>query len=497
MATAIYARQSLDKKDSISIEAQVNWCKEKCDGSEKIVVYKDKGFSGKNTERPDFQRMMHDIENKKIEKVMVYRLDRLSRSIVDFGQMWEILEKNKVSFCSVSEEFDTSKPMGKAMIYIIMIFAQLERETISERVKDNYYERAKKGSWLGGPAPYGFEKDKIVGKDGRNVPSLRATEQMEIVKWIFEEYAKEETSLGSIAKELTERGIPCARRQSWDNVSVARILHSPLYAKADVDMYVYFKERGITNFSNELEEFDGTTSAQVFGKRKASDRKYTSLKEHTVALTNFEGAISSKLWLECQDKLNRNQQLKNTGKGKYTWLTGFLKCKECGYSICIKGNSRSEKKYLGCSGKYNLHICQQPKIELDISEIENAVQNEIEKVLEQCYGQNTEEIAVYDINEVEQKMQLVKIEEKIERLVSCMAEATDVTMKYLNKEIEKLDKQKQKIYNENARKRTKNKVKFKEIVFSELDMDEKRQVVETFIERILVGIDEIEIVWKV
>ena len=81
----------------------------------------------------------------RIEKVVVYRLDRISRSILDFADFINILESNRISFVSATEKFDTSTPMGRAMLYIIVVFAQLERETIAERVRDNYYARVKKG----------------------------------------------------------------------------------------------------------------------------------------------------------------------------------------------------------------------------------------------------------------------------------------------------------------------------------------------------------------
>lgn len=138
MATAIYGRQSVDKKDSISIEAQIGLCKKECTGESNFKIYTDKGYSGKNTDRPKFRRMMQDVKSGLIDRVVVYRLDRLSRSITDFGHMWEGLNNFHVSFTSVSEKFDTETPTGRAMLYIIMIFAQLERETTTERVKDNY-----------------------------------------------------------------------------------------------------------------------------------------------------------------------------------------------------------------------------------------------------------------------------------------------------------------------------------------------------------------------
>lgn len=155
--TALYGRQSIDKKDSVSIETQFekgiaicslnNWQYEK---------YHDKGYSGKDTNRPDFQRLLKDIRSGKIKRVVSYRLDRISRSIVDFAELLKLFEEYNVTFISATENFDTSSPLGRAMIYIIMVFAQLERETIAERITDNYYFRAKQGLFMGGNVPYRF-----------------------------------------------------------------------------------------------------------------------------------------------------------------------------------------------------------------------------------------------------------------------------------------------------------------------------------------------------
>ena len=126
---AIYARQSVDKKDSISIESQIDFCKYELKGGNS-KEYTDKGFSGKNTDRPKFQELIRDIENGLIRRVVVYKLDRISRSIIDFAGMMEMFGRYNVEFVSSTEKFDTSTPMGRAMLNICIVFAQLERETI-------------------------------------------------------------------------------------------------------------------------------------------------------------------------------------------------------------------------------------------------------------------------------------------------------------------------------------------------------------------------------
>ena len=128
---AIYARQSIDKADSISIDSQIEFCRFECK-NQPHTIYADKGYSGKNTDRPEFQRMMADIRNGKIHRIVCYKLDRCSRSVLDFTTLMEELQKYDVAFVSCTEKFDTGSPIGRAMLNICIVFAQLERETIQQ-----------------------------------------------------------------------------------------------------------------------------------------------------------------------------------------------------------------------------------------------------------------------------------------------------------------------------------------------------------------------------
>ncbi|MGL4664708.1 MAG: recombinase family protein, partial [Clostridium butyricum] len=159
---AIYSRKSVFTGKGESIENQIELCKNYCNtyvnsGSNlEYIIYEDEGFSGKNTNRPEFQHMIDDIKKNKIDTLICYRLDRISRNVADFSSTLELLQKYNVNFISIKERFDTSTPLGRAMIYIASVFAQLERETIAERVRDNMIQLAKSGRWLGGNIPYGF-----------------------------------------------------------------------------------------------------------------------------------------------------------------------------------------------------------------------------------------------------------------------------------------------------------------------------------------------------
>ena len=119
----------------------------------KILIFEDEGFSAKNIERPEFKKMLSLILDNKINILICYRLDRISRNIADFSSLINQLSEHNVAFISIKEQFDTRTPMGRAMMYIASIFAQLEREVIAERVRDNLLELAKTGAWLGGDPP--------------------------------------------------------------------------------------------------------------------------------------------------------------------------------------------------------------------------------------------------------------------------------------------------------------------------------------------------------
>ena len=153
----IYARQSVDKRDSISIETQINDCKKKLNNEHYHVFY-DKGYSGKSTDRPQFQEMMNEVRKGIVSKIIIYKFDRISRSLMDFLSMQQDFSKYGVKLVSCSEDFDTSTQVGKMILNILMMFAEMERENIQQRIKDNYYARGEKGFYLGGAAPFGYNK---------------------------------------------------------------------------------------------------------------------------------------------------------------------------------------------------------------------------------------------------------------------------------------------------------------------------------------------------
>mgnify|MGYP004464846333 CR=1 FL=1 len=181
---AIYTRQSVDRADSISVESQVEFCKKEVVERE-FRVYTDKGYSGKNTDRPAFQRLMGDVEAGLIRRVIIYRLDRISRSVLDFANVVDIFQRHHVDFVSTMEKFDTGTPIGKAMLMIVMIFAQLERETIQQRIADAYASRSRRGFFMGGPAPFGFDLKETVIDGVHTKMFVPNPQEAAIVRQIF------------------------------------------------------------------------------------------------------------------------------------------------------------------------------------------------------------------------------------------------------------------------------------------------------------------------
>ena len=152
---ALYSRKSkyTDKGDSVGNQIELikeyikkNYPKEEYETE--IVIYEDEGFSGGNIDRPQFQKFLSEEEKEPYDILICYRLDRISRNIANFSNLMEELTKKNTSFISIKEQFDTSTPMGRAMMFIASVFAQLEREVIAERIRDNMIELAKTGRWL-------------------------------------------------------------------------------------------------------------------------------------------------------------------------------------------------------------------------------------------------------------------------------------------------------------------------------------------------------------
>ncbi len=496
---AIYARQSLDKKDSISIESQIDFGRKEV-GFAECMVYTDKGYSGKNLNRPDFERMLRDIEGGLITKVIVYKLDRISRSVLDFCSLMETFKKHDVEFVSCSEKFDTSTPMGKAMLNIAMVFAQLERETIQQRVRDNYYERGKRGFFAGGPVPFGFSKMK-TSVDGIKTSRMVMNEsQGNVLQDIFCKYAYNNFSLGQLSNQLNDQKIPGPKGGLWDSGKLSRIMRNPVYVKANADVYMYYKRRGCT-ITNDISQFDGSYSCFLYGKREANERKYTSVKNHVLSLTLSEGFIDADVWLNCQYKLDDNRQIKNKGKGKNTWLSGLIKCGYCGYTVTVVLSNNI--RYLVCRGKTNYKACDGFSVTQYVDRLESFVEKELIQWGNRLKHIRAGIVMVDNAETNRKKARLFEVEQQITNLVDQLASANNIAMAYMNKRIFELDDEKRQIQEElNRLVMTKTSNQPINNVLQCIEdwenntFEQKKTVAWYAIKRISIKNDEIHIDWK-
>ena len=227
---AAYCRKSVEdglEMDFNSLDAQREACEnyiasQKANGWVCLPQhYDDGGFSGGNMNRPALQQLREDIEAGKVDMIIVYKLDRLTRSLMDFSDLQEFFDAHNVSFVSVTQEINTSTSAGRMMLNILMTFAQYEREIIGERIRDKVAASKKRGIFMGGNIPFGY--------DLRDRRLYINAEQAKTVKWIFRRF-QETGSPRQIAAELNAKGIVDRRGRIWNAPHIARMIGNRTYA---------------------------------------------------------------------------------------------------------------------------------------------------------------------------------------------------------------------------------------------------------------------------
>jgi site-specific DNA recombinase len=182
--------------------------------------YDDGGFSGGTLERPALKRLIADIEAGRVDIVVVYKNDRLSRALMDFARLVEVFDRKGVTFVSVTQSFNTTTSMGRLTLNVLLSFAQFEREVIGERIRDKFAASRKKGMWMGGWAPLGYDiKDRKL---------LVNETEAAIVHRIFERFAKG-TSVTAIAKDLAIEGLRNRYGHSLDKGRIYKLLNNRVY----------------------------------------------------------------------------------------------------------------------------------------------------------------------------------------------------------------------------------------------------------------------------
>ena len=429
---AIYARQSIERPDSVSIESQIQQCKQALPGES--TVYADKGYSGKNTNRPKFEQMLRDIKGSKINAVISYRLDRISRNIIDFANLLSTFEKYGVKYVSATEQFDTSTPMGRAMIYIVMVFAQLERETIATRILDNYRFRATRGLFMGGNTPFGYGSRKTA-LDGKNISVLEPNEQAGILQQIFSRFSSHE-SLYSICHELNQTGIQTARGNQWSSTAVKRVLRNITPCCADETLYNYLIASGY-NVSNSRDEFDGQHGMCLFFKNKNRNQS-TDIADQIAVVGLHKPLITSEQYIGTQQILNAHMPAHGKRSAR-TFLSGMVTCKECGHSFGVKYTEKNghEYAYYHCRGRESRGVCGN-NIYIPANEIESYV---IQKCLIHLRLVKLSETKVKTQRIFAQASEAEQLKTQIQNLIDNIGKGNAIVDKLLTQKINSLQKQ--------------------------------------------------------
>ena len=361
---AIYTRKSTEEgleQEFNTLDAQresgeAYIASQKNEGWECLVErYDDGGFSGGNLERPALKRLLADIEAGKIDCIVVYKVDRLSRSLLDFARIMEVLDQRKVAFVSVTQQFNTSTPMGRLVLNVLLSFAQFEREIIGERIRDKIAALRHKGKWAGGFPILGYDVDRT----GNSPKLIVNTYEARRVREIFDLYLSlgslmpvvdELASRGWVNKEWTTKKGDQKGGRPFDKGSLHAMLTNPLYV----------------------------------GKIKHKDERYDGEHEAIIKPTTFE---------KVQSTLRRNGRSGGIEvRNRYgALLRGLLTCKGCNRTMVHTFTGRGGKRYryYACTQAIKMGRKSCPSGSLPAAEIERVVVDQI-KVISQDAGLRAE-----------------------------------------------------------------------------------------------------------
>ncbi|MVP00398.1 recombinase family protein [Paenibacillus lutrae] len=368
MRVVLYIRVSTDDqaRDGFSIEAQKRKLVAYCDSQDWTVVdfYIDEGFSAKDLNRPAMKRMLEDMEQDKFDMVLVYKLDRLTRSTADCDKLLKLFEAHKVMFQSSTESFETRTATGRLFIRLIADIAQWERENIGERVRLGMEQKVIEGKKPGGKYPYGYTSD------GKVIP-----EEAEVLRKIRSMYVKDNMSLKKIAVQLVQEGI-LRRNYNWTQSTVGLTLENIFYA-------------GIIHFGSKM------------ANGKYPQRRREERVDMLEAVGTHEAIWTLEEYREHMSLIRQRSNGGHTRKLEY-WFTGILRCGKCGSSMYGRlTNKRTTKSgqvrtpYYWCGRRKDNDSCRMPMFRQ--VHVEHLLFEHIEKI-------------TIDENMTEQKMKKVKAE---------------------------------------------------------------------------------------
>lgn len=332
MKAALYIRVSTHHqidKDSLPFQRSelINYAKYAL-GITNYEIFEDAGYSGKNTDRPKFQEMMGKIKKREFTHLLVWKIDRISRNLLDFCAMYDEIKGYGVTFVSKNEQFDTSSAMGEAMLKIILVFAELERKLTAERVTSIMLNRAEKGLWNGANVPIGYKYDEV-----KKFPQIDSKEA-KTVKYIYDTYQECE-STSEVTNLLNNNNIPTKRGGLWTSKTVGDIIRNPFYK--------------------------GTYRYNYRESARGSKKKEN---EWIIIEDNHEGIISKEQWELCNNIMDKNAKRNNAHhrKNSHTHVfAGLLECKSCGRAYLAHSDRPRKDGWrpstYRCTGRRDFHDC--------------------------------------------------------------------------------------------------------------------------------------------
>ena len=262
--TRVSSRNQADA-DYSSLETQRERLEAFCKSQDNYTVYRvyeDGGYSADSLDRPALKEMLRDLREGKLNCVLAYKIDRLTRSVRDFHQLMEVFDRHGVKFVSVTQSLDTQNPMGRLLRNVLLDFAQFEREMTADRTRDKMHQRAQKGLWNGGNVPYGYKAE--------NKRLIANGEETARLQFMFQRFA-ETPSLARLRDDMRRRGWYSRSKQPWSKSALDQILRNPIYS-------------GYVRFNDQLYKGDHATivEASLFQKvqsvRRDRSHSLTTLK---------------------------------------------------------------------------------------------------------------------------------------------------------------------------------------------------------------------------
>ncbi len=452
MRFATYGRKSVYSDKSDSVNNQERMCREYAEfrfkDIEAFEVYSDEGYTGANTDRPGLKRLLEDVGDGLVDALIVYQLDRLSRNVKDFANIYASLEKKHVMFVSIKENIDTATPIGKAMMYVTMVFAQMERETIATRVTDNMTGLARRGFWPIGTVPTGFVRQHITVDGKRHSKLAIDPDGAAYIKSIYDTFLDKEMTVQGMETHFRKNGIKTLNGCFFSQASIYRILTTPYYCIATAEVYDYWESLGCQmDAGSPRERWDGIQGVMVYGRRGKGEGGTHPLKDKSdwiVCLGLHKGFIPADRWLAVQERFKQNT-FDKTMRYDVPLLKGVLRCK-CGGRMSV---ARKKKKSGVLSQYYCLKRQRQGVEACDMRAITCSILDdkvletfrEIEadpSVIQRYVKKEGPKKKASDLQPTRQK--IAACEARIARLTASLSEAEGtLAMKYIVAEIERQD----------------------------------------------------------